>query len=265
MHRLTSFRSLIAIALASATTGVGIAIASAAPNSGKTQATSPLPLAQLVALGTSSASGLNDAAVKTALVVTTTEHAAENWLEPGAISPTATDPRAYLVVLAGRFICTRCSYPAGAKPPRGRSAQIVWIPGQGVRDFGLTERVPGGLDRLGRAVKINLVAPAVQAPDLARMRQRAYQRCRGEHLRVRGTAGGSLNITNLRVSRISCSRAAAAVRASSYEATPGGPLFTSPRLRCSGPVGPRLQGAKPRYYHCHRWRQAFEFLVPGFS
>ena len=184
--------------------------------------------------GPSSASGLNDGAVKTALVVTTTKHAAENWLEPGAISPTAADPRAYLVVLAGRFICTRCSYPAGAKPPRGRSAQIVWIPGQGVTDFGLTERVPGGLDRLGRAVKINLVAPAVQAPDLARTRQRAYHRCRGEHLRVRGTAGGFLNITNLRVSRISCSRAAVAVRASSYEPTPGGPLFTSPRFDVVG-------------------------------
>ena len=184
---------------------------------------------------------------------------------PGAISPTAADPRAYLVVLAGRFVCTRCSYPAGAKPPRGRSAQIVWIPGQGVTDFGLTERIPRGLDRLGRAVKINLVAPAVQAPDLARTRQRAFHRCRGEHLRVRGTAGGSLNITNLRVSRISCSRAAVAVRASSYEPTPGGPLFTSPRFRCGGPVGPRLRGTRPRYYHCHRWRQAFEFLVPGFS
>jgi hypothetical protein len=151
---------LIAIALASATTGVGIAIASAAPNPGKTQATPPLPVVQLAALGAKSASGLNDARVKTALVVATREHAAENWLEPGAISLTAADPRAYLVVLAGRFICTRCSYPAGAKPPRGRSAQIVWIPGQGVRDFGLTQRVPSGLDRLGHAVKIDLVARA---------------------------------------------------------------------------------------------------------
>jgi hypothetical protein len=253
------------VALASASTGVGIAIASAAPNPGNTQATSPLPLAQLVALGTNSARGLNDPAVKTALVVTTTLHAAENWLEPGAISPTAADPRAYLVVLAGRFTCTRCSYPAGAKPPRGRSAQIVWVPGQGVRDFGLTQRLPGGLDRLGRAVKINLVSSAAQAPDLARTRQSAYHRCRGEHLSVRGTAGGSLKITSLGVSRISCSRAAAAVRASRYEATPGGPLFTSPRFSCGGPEGPRLRGTVPRYYHCHRRRQAFEFLVPGFS
>jgi hypothetical protein len=256
---------LIAIALGSASTGAGIAIASAAPDPGKTQATRPLPVAQLAALGHKSASELNDARVKTALVVETREHAAEKWLEPGAISPGAADPLAYLVVLAGRFSCTRCSYPAGAKPPRGRSAQIVWIPGRGVRDFGLTRRVPGGLDSLGHAVKIDLVARSRPARDLARTRPGAYHRCRGEHLSVRGTAGGSLNITRFRVTRISCSHAAAAVRASRYEATPGGPRFRSPGFSCSGPAGPRLQGARPRYYHCHRRRHAFEFLVPGFS
>jgi hypothetical protein len=111
------------------------------PILGNTQAT--LPLAQLVALGKRSASGLNDPRVKTALVVRTTKHAAEDWLEPGAISPGAADPRAYLIVLTGRFICTHCSYPAGAKPPRGPSAQIIWVPGQGVSDFGLTQRMPG--------------------------------------------------------------------------------------------------------------------------
>jgi len=216
-------------------------------------------LAQLLALGKNSASGLNDARVKTALVVATTKHAAEKWLEPGAILPGAADPRAYPIVLRGRFICTHCSYPAGAKPPRGRSAQMIWVPGHGVSDFGLTQRVPGGLDELGRVVKINLVPPAVRAP------QGAYHRCRGEHLSVRGTAGGSLNVTNLRVIRLSCSRAAAAVRASSYEATPAGPLFASSGFSCSGPVGPPLPRAKPRYYHCNHRRERFEFLVPGFS
>lgn len=257
VHRLLSFRRLIAIALASASTGVGIAIASASPNPGKTQAT--LPLAQLVALGKNTASGLNDARVKAALVVATTKHAAENWLESRAISPGAADPRAYLIVLRGRFICTHCSYPGGAKPPGGRSAQIIWVPGQGVSDFGLTQRVPGRPDRLGRVVKINLVPLAGPAPDLARTQQGAYHRCRGEHLSVRGTAEGSLNVTNLRVIRI------AAVRASSYEATPAGPLFTSPGFSCSGPAGPPLPGAKPRYYHYKDRRQMFEFLVPGFS
>ena len=240
VHCFLSFRWLIAIALASASTGVGIAIASASPNRGKAQAT--LPLAGLVALAKNSASGLSDARVKTMLVVVTTKHAAEDWLEPGAVSFGAADPRAYLVVLRGRFICTRCSYPAGAKPPRGGSAQIIWVPGQGVSDFGLTQRVPGRLDRLGRVVKINLVALAGPAPDLTRTQQAAYHRCRGEHLIVRGTAGGSLNVTNLRVIEISCSRAAAAVRAGSYEATPAGPLFTSPRFSCSGPVGPPPPG-----------------------
>jgi hypothetical protein len=174
------------------------------------------------ALAKSTASGLNDASVKTALVVATAKHAAEGWLEPGAISPGAADPRAYLIVLKGRFICTHCSYPAGAKPPRGRWAQSIWIPGQRVSDFGLTQRLPGGLDKLGRVVKINLLAPAVTAPALAQAQDPTYHRCRRERLSVRGTAGGSLNLTNLRVIRIPCSGAAPAVRASSYEATPAG-------------------------------------------
>jgi hypothetical protein len=104
----------------------------------------------------------------------------------------------------------------------------------------------------------------------AHTQHRIYHRCRQGQLSVRGvsvrgTAGGSLNVTHLRVIRISCSRAAAAVRAGSYEATPGGPLFTAPGFSCSGPVGPPPPGSKPRYYHCNRRRQRLEFLVPGFS
>ncbi len=263
MRRLSAVRWLIVIVLTWAGTSVVIAIASASATPGKTRAT--LPFAQLVTLAKSTASGLNDPRVKTALVVASTKHTAEEWLEPGSISPGAADPRAYLIVLKGRFICTRCSYLAGAKPPRGRWAQNIWVPGQGVSDFGLTQRVPAGLDMLGRVVKINLLAPALTAPALAQTQDTTYHRCRREHLTVRGTAGGSLNLTNLRVIRISCSRAAAAVRASNYEATPAGPLFTSPRFRCSGPVGPPPPGARPRYYHCNHRRKMFEFLVPGFS
>jgi hypothetical protein len=97
-----------------------------------------------------------------------------------------------------------------------------------------------------------------------------YHRCKAKDLAVRGlsvrgTPEASLAVTNLRVIRISCSRAAAAVRASSYEATPGGPLFTSPGFSCVGPVGPPPPGSKPRYYQCDRRRQRFEFLTPGFS
>jgi hypothetical protein len=104
----------------------------------------------------------------------------------------------------------------------------------------------------------------------AHTQHRIYQRCKRERLSVpglsvRGTPDGSLTITNLRVIRISCSRAAAALRAGGYEATPGGPLFTAPRFSCSGPVGPPPPGSKPRYYQCDRRRQRFEFLVPGFS
>ena len=253
----------MAIVLASASTAVVIAIASASAKPAETRAR--LPLTQLVSLAKHSASELNDARVTTAVVVATTKYAAENWLEPGSNSPGAAGPRAYLIVLQGRFRCALCSYPAGAKPPRGRSAQIIWVPGQGVSDFGLTQRVPRGLESLGHVVKIDLVAAAEPAPDLARKQQAADHRCRGEHLSVRGMAGGSLPVTNLRVVRISCSRAADAVRASSYQATPAGPRFTSPGFSCGGPIGPRLQGTKPRYYHCNHRREMFKFLVPGFS
>jgi hypothetical protein len=92
-----------------------------------------------------------------------------------------------------------------------------------------------------------------------------YHPCRREHLRVPGTAAGSLPITSLRVIGMSCSRAAAAVRASSYEATPGGPLFSSPGFSCTGPFGLAPPGAKPRYYRCSHRSQRFEFLVPGSS
>ncbi len=108
------------------------------------------------------------------------------------------------------------------------------------------------------------------AAGFAHAQNRAYHRCRREQLSVRGlsvrgTRQGSLAVTNLRVIRIPCSRAAAALRAGSYEATPGGPLFTSPGFSCSGPVGPPPPGSKPRYYHCERRRQQLAFLVPGFS
>jgi hypothetical protein len=110
----------------------------------------------------------------------------------------------------------------------------------------------------------------LSSASFAHTQQRIYHRCKLEQLSVRGvsvrgTTEGSLTVTNLRVIGISCSRAAAAVRASSYEATPGGPLFTSPGFSCSGPVGPPPPGSKPRYYHCDHRRQRFEFLVPGFS
>ena len=100
---------------------------------------------------------------------------------------------------------------------------------------------------------------------LAHTRQATYHRCKPQHLSVRGTRGGSLAVTSLRVIEMSCARAAAAVRAARYEATPGGPLFTSPGFSCTGPVGLPPPGAGPRYYRCVHLRQRFEFLVPGFS
>jgi hypothetical protein len=122
---------------------------------------------------------------------------------------------------------------------------------------------PAGIATLSLATATILIASATSRVALAN--QPVYHRCTREHLSVRGTAGGSLPITNLRVIRMSCAGAAIAVRASSYEATPGGPLFTSPGFSCSGPVGIPPPGTKPRYYRCDDRGKSFEFLVPGFS
>ena len=91
------------------------------------------------------------------------------------------------------------------------------------------------------------------------------KRCPDKHLVSRDATGQMLPITGLRVHRISCARAAAAVRASTFEATPGGPMFSTPGFSCTGPVGPPRPHSKPRYYRCTRAGEEFRFLVPGFS
>jgi hypothetical protein len=123
--------------------------------------------------------------------------------------------------------------------------------------------------RLRSAITLSVAAatllPAGAANALARTQGITYGPCRDVHVTVHGPGSDSLRITNLRVHRISCSRTAAALRASTFEATPGGPLFSTAGFKCGGPVGPPPPGAKPRYYHCNHGRQVFEFLVPGFS
>jgi hypothetical protein len=121
-----------------------------------TASTGPGPIAQLVALARRSLPGLGDSTVTYASVVATTKKAAENWLEPGSVPATGASPRAYLIVLHGRFVCQSCTRPSGARTTRGSSAQLVWVPGAGVTDVGLTPRVPTGLPHLGRVVRIYL-------------------------------------------------------------------------------------------------------------
>jgi hypothetical protein len=125
-----------------------------------------LPVAQLVSLGRGMATGLADRHVKTALVIATTKNAAENATTPGAVPPDPANPRAYLIVIRGRFVCQACSRPPGAKPPRGRVAYDIWVPGVGVSDFGLQSRMPRRLRRLGRIVTMRLVPPRIPAREL---------------------------------------------------------------------------------------------------
>ena len=141
----------------SATTPTSAAAATtAATETAAVRTGAPVPTAQLLAVARRSVPGLRDATITSASVVTTTKEAAENWLEPGSVPATGSSPRAYLIVLRGRFVCRSCTRPAGASAPRGSSAQLIWIPGAGVTDFGLTPRVPTGLNRLGRVVRIYL-------------------------------------------------------------------------------------------------------------
>jgi hypothetical protein len=151
---------------ASPATTTATAATTAATISTPTTTTAPVPLAQLVALARRSLPALGDLTVTYASVVTTTKQAAENWLEPGSVPVGASNPRAFLVVLRGKFVCESCTRPSGASAPRGSSAQFVWIPGAGVTDFGLTPRVPTGLSHLGRVLRIYLqrLPPHVMPP-----------------------------------------------------------------------------------------------------
>ncbi|HYB31447.1 MAG TPA: hypothetical protein VEF89_32965 [Solirubrobacteraceae bacterium] len=110
-----------------------------------------------------------------------------------------------------------------------------------------------------------VVAAAILALSAAPADGAQFKRCLHEHLSSRDSAGQTLPVTSVQVKRISCASAAAAVRASTFEATPGGPLFSTPGFICTGPVGPPPPHSKPRYYRCTRGREQFEFLIPGFS
>jgi hypothetical protein len=46
-------------------------------------------------------------------------------------------------------------------------AYDIWVPGRGISDFGLQRRLPRRLGRLGRIVKLELLAPRIPARELA--------------------------------------------------------------------------------------------------
>jgi hypothetical protein len=90
--------------------------------------------------------------------------------------------------------------------------------------------------------------------------------CRNVHPRARTQPPGQLfAVSHLRVSGMSCARAAAAVRAGVFDLVPAGPSFHTPGFRCRSPVGPPLPGTPTRLFSCRRSQQRFTFTVPGFS
>jgi hypothetical protein len=88
--------------------------------------------------------------------------------------------------------------------------------------------------------------------------------CRNAHPRARTQPPGQLwAVSHLRVSRISCARAAAAVRAGVFDLVPAGPHFHTPGFRCTSPIGPPRPGAAARPFSCRRSQQRFTFIGPG--
>jgi hypothetical protein len=110
------------------------------------------------------ATSLGDPHVKTGWVIATNKNAAERATTPGAVPPDPANPRAYLIVIRGRFVCRGCSRPPGANPPRGRVAYSIWVPGHGISDWGLQARPPRGLRELGRIVVLELASSRGTAP-----------------------------------------------------------------------------------------------------
>jgi hypothetical protein len=138
------------------------AAAAVAACGGGTPASAPrpahetLPAAQLVSIARRMAAGLGDPHVRTAWVLPTSKNAAENATDPGAVPPERRDPRAYFIMIRGRFVCRVCSRPLGAKAPRGKVAYDIWVPGRGITDSALEQRIPHGVSKLGPMVRLDL-------------------------------------------------------------------------------------------------------------
>jgi hypothetical protein len=135
--------------------GVGVALAAAGSPAPVCACATKPPVAKLISIARGTAAGLGDPNVKSARVVVTTKRAAEEWLEPGSSALKSAGPMAYVIVVQGNFVCRLCSVPSGAKLPHGHSAQVVWVPGQGITDSGLTPRDPRALADLGRVERLD--------------------------------------------------------------------------------------------------------------
>jgi len=97
----------------------------------------------------------------------------------------------------------------------------------------------------------------------------AHTACPAIHARV--PVGGKIDrvaVKNLRATRISCTKAAAAIRAGSFVATPAGPQFSTKGFYCTSPVGPPPPGSSAaRLYSCtsQSGREKLTFTVPEFE
>ncbi len=140
-----------------------VAIAAAAATGGSVggaERSSPaivsLPIGRLESIARGTARALGDRSVRSGWAIATTKYAAEQATYPGSEPSVRHSPRAFLIAVRGRFVCMTCTFPPGAKPPRGIFAYDIWVPGEGISDSGLQPRVPAGLGKLGRVIRLRL-------------------------------------------------------------------------------------------------------------
>jgi hypothetical protein len=126
-----------------------------------------LPISQLVSIARGMVASLGDPKVHTAWVMATTKYAAEQATYPGSEPPGPSNPQAFLIAIRGRFVCETCTRPPGAKAPKGTFGYDIWVPNEGVSDFGLQPHIPAGLHRLGPVITLPLTPPTLPAAQLA--------------------------------------------------------------------------------------------------
>ena len=69
-------------------------------------------------------------------------------------SPKERTMRFYLVVVNGSFVCTSCTGPPEAKPPRGTVETYVWSAEERGTDYGIGDSAGPGVPRLHRLATI---------------------------------------------------------------------------------------------------------------
>jgi hypothetical protein len=111
---------------------------------------------RIAAAAREQAASLGDPSVRTVQVYGPASYAAveEAFAGKGANEPKG---RFYVLVLQGRLVCQWCPGPPGGGSPQGTVARFTWSPTTAGHDiFGLSQRLPAAMARLGKPTVISL-------------------------------------------------------------------------------------------------------------